>query len=440
MNNDYDMKDMEQRVNLTSSKALRNKDASYKNIRSRYYNWRVNNYKRKISTMEEKIVDYNNLRKNEEGNKEYSGWVDYQAERFTNWRYQKKLKKLENKLKYIEYKSNNPTGAYKMFDKGLNKLKRLLAITEEQKEEINGNASIKNIEKSENKSETDVNNTAKSEIPTDFKVSDEVDMQNDKSEQEEKMKLSDDAINEEFDKAVELNNKDIVNNKIEQKENNADVPLLPDNNTKVKSDSVINEQPKENNSNIEKDTDKDKIISAEEVKKDLNSNNSSENYSTYTTSSSDIVVTPERIPYVGVNYEIKDEKKNRNDEIKQRLEDINTAMHGIEADRYFAKSDANYIDKQIEKIMNSTDLDYAQKKEKLQSIIKEQKEKEEQQQKAIEQKRIEKENLEKRNLEAMVTNIRNGISKQNELIDMLAEEDERVSSLEDEFNSSIGTR
>ena len=48
MNNDYDMKDMEQRVNLTSSKALRNKDASYKNIRSRYYNWRVNNYKRKF--------------------------------------------------------------------------------------------------------------------------------------------------------------------------------------------------------------------------------------------------------------------------------------------------------------------------------------------------------------------------------------------------------
>ena len=90
--------------------------------------------------------------------------------------------------------------------------------------------------------------------------------------------------------------------------------------------------------------------------------------------------------------------------------------------------------------MNSTDLDYAQKKEKLQSIIKEQKEKEEQQQKAIEQKRIEKENLEKRNLEAMVANIRNGITKQNELIDMLAEEDERVSSLEDEFNSSIGTR
>ena len=40
----------------------------------------------------------------------------------------------------------------------------------------------------------------------------------------------------------------------------------------------------------------------------------------------------------------------------------------------------------------------------------------------------------------MVANIRNGITKQNELIDMLAEEDERVSSLEDEFNSSIGTR
>ena len=99
MNNDYDMKDMEQRVNLTSSKALRNKDASYKNIRSRYYNWRVNNYKRKISTMEEKIVDYNNLRKNEEGNKEYYGWVDYQAERFTNWRYQRKLKNLESQLR-----------------------------------------------------------------------------------------------------------------------------------------------------------------------------------------------------------------------------------------------------------------------------------------------------------------------------------------------------
>lgn len=456
MNNDYDMKDMEQRVNLTSSKALRNKDASYKNIRSRYYNWRVNNNKRKISTMEEKIVDYNNLRKNEEGNKEYSGWVDYQAERFTNWRYQRKLKKLENQLRYIEYKSNNPSSMYKMFSKGLNKFKRLLAITEEQKEEINGNAGIKSTEKSENKSETpidfkvndnvDVENDKqqeqekKLETPTDFKVSDEIDLENDKSIPEEKIELSDDVISREFDKAVELNNKDIVNNKIEQKENNADVPLLPDNNTKVKSDSVINEQPKENNSNIEKDTDKDKIISAEEVKKDLNSNNSSENYSTYTTSSSDIVVTPERIPYVGINYEIKDEKKNRDDEIKQRFEDINTAMHGIEADRYFAKSDANYIDKQIEKIMNSTDLDYAQKKEKLQSIIKEQKEKEEQQQKAIEQKRIEKENLEKRNLEAMVTNIRNGISKQNELIDMLAEEDERVSSLEDEFNSSIGTR
>ena len=430
MNNDYDMKDMEQRVNLTSSKALRNKDASYKNIRSRYYNWRVNNYKRKISTMEEKIVDYNNLRKNEEGNKEYYGWVDYQAERFTNWRYQRKLKNLESQLRYIEYRSNKPTVAYKMFSKVLNKFKRLLAITEEQKEEINGNASIKNTEKSENKSET----------PTDFKVNDNVDVENDKSIPEEKIELSDDVISREFGKAVELNNKDIVNNKIEQKENNADVPLLPDNNKKVKSDSVINEQPKENNSNIEKDTDKDKIISAEEVKKDLNSNNSSENYSTYTASSGDIVVTPERIPYVGVNYETKDEKNNRDDEIKQRLEDINTAMHGIEADRYFAKSDANYIEKQIEKIKNSTDLDYAQKKEKLQSIIKEQKEKEEQQQKAIEQKRIEKENLEKRNLEAMVANIRNGITKQNELIDMLAEEDERVSSLEDEFNSSIGTR
>lgn len=483
MNNDYDMKDMEQRTKLTISKALRNKDKSYKSIRIKYYNWRTDNYKRKINMMKEKMANYNNLRMNVEGNKEYSGWVDYQAERFTNWRYQRKLKKLENQLRYIEYKSNNPSSMYKMFSKGLNKFKRLLAITEEQKEEINGSAGIKNTEKSENKSETptdfkvndnvdvendkqqeqeekletptdfkvnddvDVENDKQQEqeeeleTPTDFKVSDEIDMENDKSIPEEKIELSDDVISREFDKDIESNNKDITNNdKIEQN-NTTEKSLLSDNDINVESDLLTNEQSKENNSNIEKDIDKDKIISAEEVSKDLNSNTIVDSHNDYTTNyHSNNIVTFERMPYIGVNYEVKDEQSNRDDEIKQRFEDINTAMHGIEADKYFSKSDADYIDKQIEEIMNSADLDYAQKKEKLQSIIKEQKEKEAEQQKAIEQKRLEKENLEKRNLEAMVTNIRNGISKQNELIDMLAEEDERVSSLEDEFNSSIGTR
>lgn len=435
MNNDYDINDMNERVKATNSRALRNKEESYKNIRSRYHDWRIKRCETKISNNKEK------------------------------------LEKLEKNLNIRIKKYNKPSVAYKVYTKGKTKFERLLALTQGQLKVIKSyvNDFITNyivaddmepIEQSLNKrvdkaetptdfkvnDDVDIENDKQQEqeeeleTPTDFKVSDEVDMESDKSDQEEKMELSDDAINEEFDKAIELNNKDIVSNKTEQKENNNDVPLLPDNNTNIKFDSVVNEQPKENGSNIEKDIDKDKIISAEEVNKDLNSNNNSENYSTYTASSSDIIITPERIPYIGVNYELKDEKSNRDDEIKQRFEDINTAMHGIEADRYFAKSDANYIDKQIEEIMNSIDLDYAQKKEKLQSIIKEQKEKEEQQQKAIEQKRIEKENLEKKNLEAMVTNIRNGITKQNELIDMLAEEDERVSSLEDELNSSIGTR
>lgn len=435
MNNDYDINDMNERVKATNSRALRNKEESYKNIRSRYHDWRIKRCETKISNNKEK------------------------------------LEKLEKNLNIRIKKYNKPSVAYKVYTKGKTKFERLLALTQGQLKVIKSyvNDFITNyivaddmepIEQSLNKrvdkaetptdfkvnDDVDIENDKQQEqeeeleTPTDFKVSDEVDMESDKSDQEEKMELSDDAINEEFDKAIELNNKDIVSNKTEQKENNNDVPLLPDNNTNIKFDSVVNEQPKENGSNIEKGIDKDKIISAEEVNKDLNSNNNSENYSTYTASSSDIIITPERIPYIGVNYELKDEKSNRDDEIKQRFEDINTAMHGIEADRYFAKSDANYIDKQIEEIMNSIDLDYAQKKEKLQSIIKEQKEKEEQQQKAIEQKRIEKENLEKKNLEAMVTNIRNGITKQNELIDMLAEEDERVSSLEDELNSSIGTR
>lgn len=453
--NDFDFVDTEERIKQTNTRALKNRETSKYNIWNRYYNWRIKRIEDKKREKAKEYSDYIESKTNEYGNKEYSGWFDYQATRIRSWRYERKIKKLENKLLFLNHRKTHPNGIYKMFSKGLEKLKRVLALTPEQLNEIKGTVQYKEDTMVQ---EDTLNKVSEQEInePTEFKEEkpsisyEDVDkmvdeqLKNIEPKTDEQTQFIGETKSTEFKEEEPSIGYEDVDKMVDEKVAEIEFGLKPDTYEETKEDDVISVLPENQEEIVENEQSHDisneevkeqnQMISAEQVQQGLDIpaiSNIGENKST----DRDV----DEIQIVLERHRVEtEEKENR----INKMQDVYETMTSPEADAYFEKSNAmfneKYPQKRIDEILNSTELSFEEKRKALQEVKDEYKASVEAKQQEIEKRRQERADLEQNILNSLAGSVQEVKENEYELDRMLEEESQEVSSLQEEYNAMKG--